>query len=128
VNLAKDGPEYPSVAVGTTRSYIKANEDSVRRFVRSYAEAVHRFYSNKEAGIRAIQKYTRVKEPEILQDTYEQFREYLEAVPYVSRKGLGLILADMGEKEPKAKPDDFLDMRFVAELEKEGLFKKLWNR
>lgn len=128
VNLAKGGPEYPSVAVGTTRSYIKANEDTVRRFVRSYAEAVHRFYTNKEAGMRAIQKYTRVKEPEILQDTYEQFREYLEAVPYVSRKGLGLILADMREKEPKAKPDDFLDMRFVAELEKEGLFKKLWNQ
>ncbi len=31
--LAKDGPEYVSVAVGTTRAYIRANEEIVRRFI-----------------------------------------------------------------------------------------------
>ena len=37
----------------------------------------------------------------------------------------------MREKEPKArqlKPDDVMDMRFVAELEKEGFFKKLGQK
>src|SRR3989337_2964049 len=41
MNLAKEGPETVSVAIGTSRSYIKANEDTVRRVVRSYAEALH---------------------------------------------------------------------------------------
>ena len=31
VDLAKDGPEYVSVGIGTSRSYIKANEEIVRR-------------------------------------------------------------------------------------------------
>ena len=38
-----------------------------------------------------------------------------------------LILAELGDKDPAAKaakPDDFIDMRFVAELEKEGFFRK----
>lgn len=126
-NLAKDGPEYVSVAIGTTRSYIKANEEIVRRVVRSYAEAVHLFKTNKAVGIRVLQKYTRVKDADILEDAYGQFREYLESPPYVSRKGIEAILSELGEKEQaarQAKPEDFMDMRFMAELEKEGFFKK----
>jgi hypothetical protein len=75
-----------------------------------------------------IQSHLKVKETEIQEDTYNQFREYLEYPPYVSRKGMETILAELGEKDPAAKtakPDDFSDMRFVAELEKEGFFKKL---
>lgn len=125
-NLAKDGPEYPSVAISTTRSYIKANEEITRRVVRSYVEAILLFKTDKQVGMKAIQKYARVKDPDILEDTYNQFRDYLESIPYVSIRGLGTIVAELTEKEPKArqaKPEDFLDMRFVSELEKEGSFK-----
>lgn len=127
-NLAKDGPEYASVALGTTRSYIKANEETVSRVVRSYVEAIHLFKTHKPTAIKVLQKYTKVSDPEVLEDTYSQFGEYLESIPYVSRKGLETILAELGEKEPKArqaKPEDFLDTRFVTALEKEGLFQKL---
>lgn len=124
-NLAKDGPEYVSVAVGTSRSYLKANEDIVRRVVRAYAEGVHIFKTNKAAALKMIQTQLRVKETDIQEDTYNQFREYLEYPPYVSRKGMEAVLADVGDAAKSAKPDDFTDMRFVAELEKEGFFKKL---
>jgi ABC-type nitrate/sulfonate/bicarbonate transport system substrate-binding protein len=123
-NLAKDGPEYVSVAVGTSRAYIKGNEDIVRRVVRAYAEGVHIFKTNKAAALKMIQNQLRVKEPDIQEDTYNQFREYLEYPPYVSRKGMEAVLADAGASAKSAKPEDFIDMRFVAELEKEGFFKK----
>lgn len=130
-NLAKDGPEYVSVGVGTSRAYIKANEDIVRRVVRSYAEAVYVFKTNKSAALRMMQKYLRVKEPDIQEDTYNQFREYLESIPFVSRKGLEAILTELAATEPQArqaKAEDFMDMRFMNELEKEGFFKKLWDK
>ena len=126
MNLAKDGPEYVSVGVGASRAYIKANEDTVRRVVRSYAEGVQIFRNNKAAALRMIQKYLRVKEPEIAEDTYNQFREYLEYPPYVSRKGMENVLADVAASDPAAKNsklEDFTDMRFVAELDKQGYFK-----
>jgi len=128
MNLAKDGPEYVSVAVGTSRAYIKANEDIVRRVVRAYAEGVQVFRTNKAAALKMIQNQLKVKEPDIQEDTYNQFREYLEFPPYVSRKGMEAVIADVAETNPAAKtakPDDFIDMRFVAELDKEGFFKKL---
>jgi ABC-type nitrate/sulfonate/bicarbonate transport system substrate-binding protein len=121
MNIAKEGPEFVSVAVGTSRTYIKANEDIVRRVVRAYAEGVQIFKTNKAAALRMIQNQLKVKEPEIQEDTYNQFRDYLEYPPYVSRKGMEAVLAEIAEKDPavkSAKPDDFLDMRFVVEIDK----------
>lgn len=123
MNIAKEGPEFVSVAVGTSRSYIKANEDVVRRVVRAYAGGVQIFKSNKPASLRMIQNQLKVKDVDIQEDTYNQFREYLEYPPYVTRKAMEAVIAEIAEKEPTAKTvkaDDMLDMRFVAELDKKG--------
>jgi ABC-type nitrate/sulfonate/bicarbonate transport system substrate-binding protein len=123
MNVAKEGPEFVSVAVGTSRSYIKANEEIVRRVVRAYAEGVQLFKNNKPAALKMMQKQLKVSDPEIQEDTYSQFREYLEYPPYVSRKGMEAVLAELADKEPGAKnmkSEDLMDMRFVAELDKKA--------
>jgi len=123
MNIAKEGPEFVSVSVGTSRSYITANEDIVRRVVRAYAEGVQLFKSNKAAALRMIQRQLKVSDPAIQEDTYSQFREYLEYPPYVSGKGLEAVLAEIATKDPAAKrikPEDMMDMRFVAELDKKA--------
>ena len=127
MNIAKEGPEYVSVAVGTTRSYVNANEDIARRVVRSYAEGVYLFKTNKAAALKMIQNQLKVKDADIQEDTFNQFRQYLEYPPYVSRKGVEAVIADVAETAPQArltKSDDYIEMRFVTELEKEGFFKK----
>ncbi|HEX7229226.1 MAG TPA: ABC transporter substrate-binding protein [Candidatus Binatia bacterium] len=123
MNVAKEGPEFVSVAIGTSRTYIRNNEETVRRVVRAYAEGVQTFKMNKPAALKMIHNQLKVKEPDIAEDTYNQFREYLEYPPYVSRKGMDAVLADIAERDPSArsvKADDFLDMRFVAELDKKS--------
>ena len=84
------------------------------------------FKNNKAASLRMIQNQLRVKEADVQEDTYNQFRDYLETPPYVSRKGMEEVLRSIGAKDAKARsarPEDFMDMRFVAELEKEGFFQ-----
>jgi NitT/TauT family transport system substrate-binding protein len=128
INLATDGPEYPSTVIASTRSYVKSNPENTRRMVRALGEGLAIFKSNRQIGIRAIQKYARLKDAEILEDTYNQFRDAFDAIPYVSRAGIASLLASMGEQDPKIhqiKYEDVADMRFVAEAEKEGVFKKL---
>jgi ABC-type nitrate/sulfonate/bicarbonate transport system substrate-binding protein len=125
---AKDGPEYVSIAVGATRAYIRANAEIVRRFMRAYAEAVHLFKTSKPIALKALQRYTRVTDLEILEETHKEYRELMESAPYTSRRGIETILAELAVSDPKArqaKPDDFVDMRFVTELERDGFFEKL---
>jgi NitT/TauT family transport system substrate-binding protein len=132
MNIGRDGPEYVSVALGSSRSYIKSNEDTIKRVVRAYVEALYRFRNDKAAALRMIEKYLKVKEPDIQDDTWSQFREYLAASPpFVSRKGVEAIIAEVAQTDPQAKTakaDDFIDGRFMSELEKEGFLKKLWGK
>jgi len=114
INLGVEGPEYPSVA-------------AVRRFVRSYSEGLLTFKSSASAGMEVIKKYTKVDDPSILEDAYGQFARYIADVPYVSVKGMETILAELAEKDPKVrglKPDAFMDMSFVRELDNQGFYKK----
>ena len=128
VNLGVDGPEYPSTVIASTRAYVKANPDNTRRMVRALGEGLNVFKTNRQIGIRAIQKYSRLNDADILEDTYGQFRDAFDAIPYVSKAGITSLLAGAGEKDAKIrqlKYEDVADMRFVAEAEKEGFFKKL---
>ena len=128
LNLGTDGPEYPSTVIASTKAYVKANPENTRRMVRALAEGLAIFKSNRQIGIRALQKYTRLKDSDILEDTYIQFRDAFDAIPYVSRTGIQSLIASLGEKDAKIrqlKYEDVADMRFVAELEREGFFKKL---
>lgn len=123
MNLAKEGPEFVSVAIGTSRTYLKANEDIVRRVVRAYAEGIQVFKANKPASLRMIERHLKVSDPEVREDTYTQFRDYLEYPPYVSLKGMEAVIAELAEKEPAVKnikPEAMLEMRFVAELDKKS--------
>ena len=52
--------------------------------------------------------------------------QIIETVPYATKKGLETIISELASTDAKgkqAKPDDFLDTRFVSQLEKEGFYK-----
>jgi ABC-type nitrate/sulfonate/bicarbonate transport system substrate-binding protein len=128
LNLGTDGPEYPSTVIASTKAYVKTNPDSTRRVVRAIGEGLSIFKSNRQVGIRAIQKYARLQDSDILEDTYIQFRDAFDTIPYVSKSGIQSLISSLGEKDAKIrqlKYDDVADMRYVAEIEKEGFFKKL---
>ena len=49
-------------------------------------------------------------------------------VPYPTAAGVRTILEDLASKNPKArsaKPEDFIEPRFVRELEDSGFFRRL---
>ncbi len=126
INLAVDGPDYPSVAIASTTEYIAANPDVVRRFIRAYARGVDRFRKDKDFGTKAIDKYLKLGDQGVLDDTWAQFSRYIEIPPYV--KGIDLVLQEAAAANPKAaglKPDDVFDPRFVKQLDDEGFFRSL---
>ena len=129
INLATDGPEWPSVAVGTTAEYLKANPTVGVRFVRAYSRGVQRFKSDKAFALTVLQKYLKIDDQAILEDTWTQYSKYLAEVPYV----LGMqntldVVAATNDKAKTLKPDDLIDSTYVKQLEDEGFYKKLYGR
>ena len=131
LNMGKAGVYFPHDAWMTRRSFIGANEDLVRRFLRAYSEGVYRLYTDPELSRRAIRRYARAVDPKVIDAVYQYALDYVEKIPYNTREGIQEVLNQAAARNPKAKtanPDVFYDDRFVKELEGAGLYRQLWGK
>jgi ABC-type nitrate/sulfonate/bicarbonate transport system substrate-binding protein len=128
VDFKSVGLDYPTVSLVSTRSVIKKDPQTVRRFLMAYSEGVERLYNDKEFAMSVIGKYTKTSDRGALGAGYSFATTFVERPPRLPFKAIETILAQMSEKDPKAKnysPEDFIDPTFYNELEKSGYFKSL---
>src|SRR5688500_1544934 len=57
VDFKSVGLDYPTVSLVSTRSYIKSDPQTVRRFLMAYSEGTERLYRDKEFAMKVIGKY-----------------------------------------------------------------------
>jgi ABC-type nitrate/sulfonate/bicarbonate transport system substrate-binding protein len=129
-DLPKLGLVYQHTSAGTTRKYIRENPDIVRRYVKSQVEAVHRIYTDKEISIKTLAKYFgRGVEPDILEKTWANLLNdaVLPRKQYPSLEGIKTILATEAKGKP-GKPEDFVDMSFIRELDQSGFIDGLYKK
>jgi NitT/TauT family transport system substrate-binding protein len=127
-NFAKVGLDYPTTSLVSTRSTIKNDRETVKRFLMAYSEAVDRLFRDKELAMKVIGKWTRTQDREALESSYEYATNFIERPPRLPYKAIDTILAQAMETDPKArgrKADEFLDPSIYNELEKSGYFKSL---
>jgi NitT/TauT family transport system substrate-binding protein len=117
---------FPHDGLVTTRAYLRQHEDVVRAYMKAYAEGVRRYKTDKAIGLEVIKKYTKVTDPELLEQAYALTAPPLEEALYFEPKGIQAVLdISTHPKAKMAKPEDFLDLRIHRELEQSGFFKTL---
>jgi NitT/TauT family transport system substrate-binding protein len=129
-DLPKLGMVYQHTSAATTKKYIRQNPDIVRRYVKSQVEAVHRIYTDKETSIKVLSKYFgRGVERDILEKTWANLlnENVLPRKQYPSLEGIKTILETEAKGKP-GKPEDFVDMTFVRELDKSGYVDALYKK
>ena len=131
-DVAALGLAYQATGVATTRKFIREHPDVVRKYVKSQVEAVHRFKTDRETGTRILAKYLGLKDKEILDRTYEgaSAENKLPAKQYPTVEGIKTILEPLIKQDPKAKAakaEDFVDMRFIKELDESGYIDSLYK-
>jgi len=130
-NLAKMGLSFPTSSVGTTRSYIKRNENTVRKFIRGFVEGVHFAKTQRAFGVQVMKKYLRNEDTAFVNDLYDLYvLQNIPQIPGPSTEALKTILDQMVETDPRVvnlRPEQFIDARFFQELEKEGFIQRLWK-
>ena len=114
--------------LATTREFIKGNPDKVRRYVEAYIEGSKIARTDPETTKQVIAKYTKTDNKEDLEETYNTYVKAWEQAPYVSTAGMQTVLNFAINPAAKtAKPEQFIDNSFVAELEKSGFIDKLYK-
>jgi NitT/TauT family transport system substrate-binding protein len=130
MNMGKAGIYFPHDAWMARRSYINANEDLIRRFIKGYSEGVAKLFNDPDLSRRAIRRFTRATDAKIVDAVYQYALDYVEKIPYNTREGVVEVLNQAAPRNPKAKdakPESFYDDRFIKELESAGFYKQLYR-
>jgi len=130
-SVADLGVEVQGNGFATSRGYITSNRDTVKNALKGFVEAIYFVYANKKEAQRVFAKYMRTNDQEMLEDSYNGYIKWIPKKPYPTLKGIQYMLDLVAPQLPQAKnakPEQFVDLSFLQELEKEGFFSEMAKR
>jgi NitT/TauT family transport system substrate-binding protein len=131
LQIADLGVEVQGNGFATSRDYIKSNRETVKSALKGFVEAIHFVYANKKDAQKVFAKYMRTDNPAVLEESYEGYINTIPKKPYPTLKGIQFMLDMLAPQLPQAKnakPEQFVDLSFLQELEKEGFFNEMAKR
>ena len=128
VNIAELGISYPQQAIQTTDRFARENPQIVKNFLKGFIEGVRYATTYKDETKKIMTKYLKTADAEILEATYQSYLQVTDQSAYPNMEGIRNAIEEVAQRVPAVKskkPEEFVNTRFLKELEKEGFFKQL---
>jgi NitT/TauT family transport system substrate-binding protein len=119
---------FQNSCAATTRRFARSRPDVVLRYVRAYAQGVYRFRADGKFGVEVIRKYSGETDREVLEASYLYFSQLMAGTMYPTPEGVtaaARMLYRLGVIPSVPEPGDFIDQEPVAQLHREGFFRRL---
>lgn len=130
IDLSQLPIQYPGSTIIVSKAIVQTKRDLVKRFLRGWIEGIKTARTDKELTIRVLQKYLKTADREILDRTFEVYKDVSEKNPAPDAKVMGVALKQLSATVPQAgqlKVEDFIDRSLINELESEGFIAKLYG-
>jgi NitT/TauT family transport system substrate-binding protein len=130
-DMADLGLPYQHETVATTDRFIKEHPETVRKFLRAFVAGIHLWMTDEKRTKEVLAKRLRIKEKETLDETYVAYKKLTEKKPYPTLKGIQFQIDDVAKRNPKAKgakPEDFVNVTMLKELDQSGFIDKLYKQ
>jgi NitT/TauT family transport system substrate-binding protein len=114
----------------TTRSYIKREEETVRRFMKGYAAAIQYFVSKRSESLAILKKYFPGNQEIGVDAMYDAFSAQLRPLPELNSEAIQALVdvgAAVDQRTKTLKPADIVDPRFFDELKGSKFLKELYT-
>jgi NitT/TauT family transport system substrate-binding protein len=125
------GLEYQHTGLATTQAFIRSRPDVVRSVMKAYVEGIHYYKTHRAESLAILTKYLRTSDTEVLTEVYEDVGLRLTAEkPYPTLRGIGIMLRELTATDPKitaARPEEFVDLTFIKELDGSGFIDRLYK-
>jgi NitT/TauT family transport system substrate-binding protein len=131
LDLSTLGIPYPVTSFGVLRGAVNDQAAAFRAWVGGVTEAIAWIKHNRAEALEVLQRLSKIDDPESLNATYEEYVPRFPDVPYATEEMVATILESIAPTEPRAasaRPADFIDNRFVRELEDSGYIRQLYGR
>ena len=108
----------------TTKRFLREKRDAVEAFLRGYVEALSLVKSQRDLTMKVIAKYTRQRDPDVLNKFYDDLVPDLPRMPYIDDASARATVEAMqlqGPTLPKIEPKALFDNSLLKTLEHDGL-------
>jgi ABC-type nitrate/sulfonate/bicarbonate transport system substrate-binding protein len=105
---------------------VKEKNEALTRFLRAYIEAMAVIRKDKETTLKALSKFQKTNDREILESVYEEYRDVFPVAPLMTTAEIQAVL-DVS-KSPKAKsmkPQEFFDNSIVQKIQASGFIDQI---
>lgn len=129
-NLEEMNIPFQHTGLVTTQRFIAKSPDVTRRVVKSFVDGIHLMRNQPEIAKKAINRHMRLNDERELEEAYQLLKRVALTKPYPSLAGIRTILDDLADQLPAAKtadPKDFVDTRWLEELDRAGYIDKLYR-
>jgi NitT/TauT family transport system substrate-binding protein len=119
--------KYPAVTIATTKSFIQRQRATALNFIRGEIEGIHAIRTQKSLAINVLKKYMRINDADVLEDGYRYAVKFFQPRPYPTLDEVRAVLDEYKSlpQAANAKPEQFVDLSLLQELEKENFFDRL---
>lgn len=131
VDFLHYGLNYALGGIAAKRRYLEGHEEIARRFVKAYLEGMHRYRVDRAFTVQVQQEYSGIADRSIAEETYDITRPGMPEVPYPVVRALRTALEVMARQLPPAAtadPRQFVDDRFIKELDESGFIASLYKK
>jgi NitT/TauT family transport system substrate-binding protein len=129
-DVARLGVRYPLEAVAVPRASARAHPETLRRFLRGLLLGIHAFRTRPDDARWCIRTYLKVEDPEVLGAVYAAYSPLVEPRPFVPLEGVQTVLDELASRNPQARaarPEDFVDMGLLKEIDASGFIDRLYR-
>jgi NitT/TauT family transport system substrate-binding protein len=130
IDLSRLPIQYPGSTIVLSKSFLQNRRELVKRFLRGWVEGVKTARTDKEFTVKVLQKYLKTTDREILDRTFEVYKDVQEKIPAPDPKAMGAALRQIAATVPQAahlRAEDFIDRSLISELEGEGFIARLYG-
>jgi NitT/TauT family transport system substrate-binding protein len=135
IDLSESGVAYSHQQIVAMKDYLDRNPENVTRTLRALCEglAAWKDPAKKTVVLSQVAKYLRLdpeKQKDQLEETYRYYSKTFPTKPYATAEGLELTAQILKKNRPEAKDiqaKDWLNDRFMAELDREGFLAKVFG-
>ena len=125
------GLEYQHTGLATTQALIKSRPDLVRNIMKAYVEGIHYYKTHRAESLTILAKYLKAADSDVLTEVYEDIGlALIPQKPYPTLRGIAVMLRELAARDPKikvARPEEFVDLTFIKELDSSGFIDRLYK-
>ncbi len=133
-DLKNLGTGFLTQGIAARKSFAATHRDVVVRLIKATLEATKYAITNEEFTKRAISRYLKLSDPDLLRQSYRYVAESFVKEPFVPEATVQSLVQRMVQLnliDPKAAQSiptsAYYDNSYVAELKQSGFFDNLWK-